>query len=235
MVAVETGLAGRLESVRAAIRRSEADHRREAGAATLIAVSKTFSADVISEAIAAGQRVFGENYVQESLGKWPALKATTPDVELHFIGPLQSNKAAEAVSLFDAIHSLDRESLARELRRQIDRVGRAPRLLVQVNTGDESQKAGVSAAGLGAFLASCREKHGLTIDGLMAIPPFDQPPSPHFALLAKLARQEGLPLLSIGMSADFDAAIQQGATHVRVGSAIFGARAPRPVSGAAAA
>lgn len=199
-------------------------HGRGRETVTLIAVSKTQTPAAIRAAIAAGQRVFGENRVQEAAGKWPELRAGTPGLDLHLIGPLQSNKAREAVALFDAVHALDRPGLARELRREIDRQGRAPTLFVQVNTGEEPQKAGVVPAQADAFLAECREVHRLEIAGLMCIPPQDQPPSPHFALLATIARRNGLPLLSMGMSADFEQAIALGATHVRIGSAIFGAR-----------
>jgi PLP dependent protein len=173
---------------------------------------------------AAGQRVFGENYVQEAKAKWEPLRERYPDVELHMIGPLQSNKAKDAVRLFDAIHTLDRESLAKELAKEIGKVERAPRLLVQVNTGEEPQKGGVMPAEADGFIAVCRERHGLAIDGLMCIPPAEEPPSPHFALLAKIAKRNGLKALSMGMSPDFEAAIQLGATHVRIGSAIFGVR-----------
>ncbi|HEY5797242.1 MAG TPA: YggS family pyridoxal phosphate-dependent enzyme [Bosea sp. (in: a-proteobacteria)] len=214
----------RLAETKAAIARAARDFEREPGSVTLIAVSKTMPAEAILPALEAGQRVFGENYVQEAKAKWPALKAHFPDVELHMIGPLQSNKAKEAVELFDAIHSLDRESLAKELAREIGRTGRAPRLFVQVNTGDEPQKGGVSPAEIDAFLDLCRVHHGLVIEGLMCIPPAEDPPSPHFALLAEIAARHGLRGLSMGMSADYEAAIQLGATHVRVGSAIFGAR-----------
>lgn len=214
----------RLAEIRAAIARAARDFEREPDSVTLIAVSKTMPAEAILPALEAGQRVFGENYVQEAKAKWPALKARFPDAELHMIGPLQSNKAKEAVELFDAIHSLDRESLAKELAREIDRTGRSPRLFVQVNTGDEPQKGGVSPSGIDAFLDLCRVHHGLVIEGLMCIPPAEDPPSPHFALLAKIAARHGLRGLSMGMSADYEAAIQLGATHVRVGSAIFGAR-----------
>jgi pyridoxal phosphate enzyme (YggS family) len=172
----------------------------------------------------AGQRVFGENRVQEAQGKWPALRAQWPDIELHLIGPLQSNKAREAVALFDVIHTVDRPSIAEALAKEIARQARKPRLLVQVNTGEEAQKAGVAPQDADAFLAACRTSHGLTIAGLMCIPPAEQSPGPHFALLAKIAKRNGLPLLSMGMSADFETAIEVGATHVRVGSAIFGAR-----------
>ena len=189
-----------------------------------MAVSKTFPADAIEPVLAAGQRVFGENYVQEAKAKWPALRERYPDVELHMIGPLQSNKAKEAVELFDAIHTLDRPSLAEALAKEIAKQGRTPRLFVQVNTGEEPQKGGVIPTEVDAFLDACRAKYGLTIDGLMCIPPAEDPPSPHFALLNTIAQRHGLKALSMGMSADFDAAIQLGATHVRVGSAIFGSR-----------
>ncbi|HEV7256310.1 MAG TPA: YggS family pyridoxal phosphate-dependent enzyme [Bosea sp. (in: a-proteobacteria)] len=214
----------RLAETKAAIARAARDFEREPASVTLIAVSKTMPADAILPALEAGQRVFGENYVQEAKAKWPVLKVRFPDVELHMIGPLQSNKAKEAVELFDAIHSLDRESLAKELAREIGRTGKAPRLFVQVNTGDEPQKGGVSPSEIDAFLELCRMHHGLVIEGLMCIPPAEDPPSPHFALLAKIAARHGLRGLSMGMSADYEAAIQLGATHVRVGSAIFGAR-----------
>jgi pyridoxal phosphate enzyme (YggS family) len=214
----------RLAETNAAITRAARDFEREPESVTLIAVSKTMPAEAVLPALEAGQRVFGENYVQEAKAKWPLLKERFPDVQLHMIGPLQSNKAKEAVELFDAIHSLDRESLAKELAREIGRSGRAPRLFVQVNTGDEPQKGGVSPSEIDAFLELCRAHHGLVIEGLMCIPPAEDPPSPHFALLAKIAARHGLRGLSMGMSADYEAAIQLGATHVRVGSAIFGAR-----------
>lgn len=214
----------RLEAIRASVARAARDFGRKPQSVTLIAVSKTKPAEQIAEVLEAGQRVFGENYVQEAKAKWPALKARFPDAELHMIGPLQSNKAREAVELFDAIHSLDRESLAKELVREITRAGRAPRLFVQVNTGEEPQKGGIAPGETDAFLARCRDVHGLAIEGLMCIPPEAEPPSPHFALLAKIAARNGLKGLSMGMSADYEAAIQLGATHVRVGSAIFGAR-----------
>jgi len=214
----------RLETTRAAIGRAARDFGRKPESVTLIAVSKTMPPEAILPALEAGQRVFGENYVQEAKAKWPGLRERFPDVELHMIGPLQSNKAREAVELFDAIHSLDRESLAKELAREIARVGKAPRLFVQVNTGEEPQKGGIMPAEADAFLQRCREVHGLVIEGLMCIPPAAEPPSPHFGLLAKIAARNGLTGLSMGMSADYEAAIQLGATHVRVGSAIFGAR-----------
>jgi len=214
----------RLEAIRASVARAARDFGRKPQSVTLVAVSKTKPAEQIAEVLEAGHRVFGENYVQEAKAKWPALKARFPDAELHMIGPLQSNKAREAVELFDAIHSLDRESLAKELAREIARARRAPRLFVQVNTGEEPQKGGIAPGETDAFLMRCREVHGLAIEGLMCIPPEAEPPSPHFALLAKIAARNGLKGLSMGMSADYEAAIQLGATHVRVGSAIFGAR-----------
>ena len=214
----------RLAETKAAIARAARDFEREPDSVTLIAVSKTMPVEAILPALEAGQRVFGENYVQEAKAKWPGLKERFPDAQVHMIGPLQSNKAKEAVELFDAIHSLDRESLAKELAREIGRSGRSPTLFVQVNTGDEPQKGGVSPSEVDAFLDLCRVHHGLVIEGLMCIPPAEDPPSPHFALLAKIAARHGLRGLSMGMSADYEAAIQLGATHVRVGSAIFGAR-----------
>jgi pyridoxal phosphate enzyme (YggS family) len=214
----------RLHAVRAEIVRAARDFERDPADVTLVAVSKTFPADAIEPVLAAGQRVFGENYVQEAKAKWGPLRQRYPGVELHLIGPLQSNKAGDAVRLFDAIHTLDRDSLAAALAKEIAKVGRAPRLLVQVNTGEEPQKGGVMPGDADAFIAGCRDKHGLEVEGLMCIPPADEPPSPHFGLLAKIANGNGLKLLSMGMSADFEAAIQLGATHVRVGSAIFGTR-----------
>jgi pyridoxal phosphate enzyme (YggS family) len=197
---------------------------RDPASVTLVAISKTFGADAIAPVIAAGQRVFGENRVQEAKAKWPALMEKHPGIELHLVGSLQSNKAKEAVSLFDAIHSLDRGSLAEALAKEIARQDRKPTLFVEVNTGAEAQKSGVLPEETDAFLAACRERHGLAIAGLMCIPPADEPPAPHFALTAKIARRNGLSLLSMGMSADFTIAIEFGATHVRVGTAIFGAR-----------
>jgi pyridoxal phosphate enzyme (YggS family) len=213
-----------LNEVRAAIRRAASDYDRDPADITLVAVSKTFPVEDIEPVLAAGQRVFGENYVQEAKGKWPPLRERFSDVELHLIGPLQSNKAKEAVALFDVIHTLDRPSLAEALAKEIAKSDRKPRLLVQVNTGEEPQKGGVAPAEVDAFLEACRTTYGLVIDGLMCIPPAEDPPSPHFALLNQIARRHGLKTLSMGMSADFDEAIQLGATHVRVGSAIFGTR-----------
>src|SRR3954470_11719124 len=214
----------RLASVRAQIARAAHDCGRDPAAITLVAVSKTFPAEDVEPVLAAGQRVFGENYVQEAKAKWGPLRARYPDVELHLIGPLQSNKARDAVRLFEAIHTVDRPSLAEALAKEIAKGAKAPRLFVQVNTGEEPQKGGVFPADADDFLAACRERYGLTVEGLMCIPPANEPPSPHFALLAKIAARNGLKMLSMGMSADFEAAIQLGATHVRVGSAIFGTR-----------
>lgn len=217
-------VAERLASVRAGIARAAREVGRDPSDVTLVAVSKTIPADGIQPALAAGQRVFGENYVQEAVAKWTPLRAAHPDLEVHMIGPLQSNKAREAVALFDVIQTLDRPSLAAALAREVARAGRQPRLFVQVNTGEEPQKGGVLPADLGAFLTLCRDTHGLAIEGLMCIPPVDQPPSAHFAFLRQLAREHGLSGLSMGMSGDYEPAIMLGATHVRVGSAIFGAR-----------
>lgn len=190
----------------------------------LIAVSKTKAAELIEPVIEAGQKLFGENRVQEAQGKWPELKAKYPDVELHLIGPLQSNKARDAVELFDVIHSIDRPKIAKAIAAEIESTGRKPRLLIQVNTGEEEQKAGVLPANTDEFLKQCQEEYGLTIEGLMCIPPIDEEPSLHFALLNKIARRNGLSELSMGMSADFESAVALGATYVRVGTAIFGAR-----------
>ncbi|MGA1804660.1 YggS family pyridoxal phosphate-dependent enzyme [Rhizobium sp. HT1-10] len=214
----------RLDDVRSRVATAERKAGRPAGAAQLVAVSKTFDADFIRPVIAAGQRLFGENRVQESQSKWPALRAETPDIELHLIGPLQSNKAADAVALFDVIETVDREKIARALAAEMKLQGKAPRLYVQVNTGLEPQKAGIVPDETVAFVRLCREELGLTVEGLMCIPPADENPGPHFALLAKLARQCGLEKLSMGMSSDYEVAIGFGATSVRVGSAIFGSR-----------
>lgn len=216
--------AARHRDVLALIARAARDNGRDPASVALVAVSKTQGSEAIRPVLEAGQRLFGENYVQEAKAKWPALKAAFPDTELHMIGPLQSNKAKEAVALFDVIETLDRDSLAREIAREMARQGRRPRLLVQVNTGEEPQKGGVMPAEVDGFLAACRERHGLIVAGLMCIPPAGQPPSPHFAFLAQIARRHGLSTLSMGMSGDYEAAIQLGATHVRIGSAIFGAR-----------
>src|SRR4051794_19782735 len=213
-----------LAAVEQEIARACRDFGRDRASVTLIAVSKTFDAEAIAPVIASGQRVFGENRVQEAKAKWPALISAHPGLLLHLIGPLQSNKAKEAVALFDAIHSIDRPSICEALAKQIDSQKRNPELFVQLNTGEEPQKAGVAPAEADAFIANCRDKYGLRLSGLMCIPPVDEAPAPHFALTAKIAARNGLKNLSMGMSADFALAIQFGATHVRIGSAIFGQR-----------
>ena len=215
-----------IAAVREDIARSCRDAGRDPASVTLVAVSKTFGPDVIEPVIAAGQRVFGENRVQEAKAKWPPLMARHSGIELHLVGSLQSNKAREAVALFDAIHSVDRESLAEALAKEISRQGRRPLLFIEINTGAEPQKAGVLPQDTDAFVALCRGRHGLAISGLMCIPPFGEAPAPHFALTAQIARRNGLAFLSMGMSADFPTAIAFGATHVRVGTAIFGSRTP---------
>lgn len=213
-----------LQSVLHQIGRAERDANRQAGDVALIAVSKTFDAAAIRPVLASGQRVFGENRVQEAKEKWPALREEFGDLELHLIGPLQSNKAAEAVALFDCIHTVDREKIAKALGEEMKRQGRKLKLFIQVNTGAEPQKAGVLPEEADRFIALCRTEHGLVIEGLMCIPPVDDNPSPHFALLRQIAKRNGLTGLSMGMSGDFEQAIRLGATHVRVGSAIFGHR-----------
>jgi len=200
---------------------------RDRSAVELVAVSKTFARDAIEPVLRAGQRCFGENRVQEAKGKWPEILAAYPGTRLHLIGPLQSNKAREAVALFDAIHSVDRPSICETLAKEIEKQGKHPLLFVQVNTGEEPQKAGVAPGDADAFIARCVGTYRLTISGVMCIPPVEDAPAPHFALAAKIAERNGLKLLSMGMSADFATAIRFGATHVRVGSAIFGAR-PHP-------
>lgn len=190
----------------------------------LIAVSKTFSADEIRPVLNSNQRVFGENRVQEAQQKWPQLRVEYSGIELHLIGPLQSNKAADAVALFDVIHTVDREKIAKALAAEMQKQGRRPKLFVQVNTGEEEQKAGISPGDAVNFVETCRTIHGLEIEGLMCIPPVGENPGPHFALLRKLAGECGVEKLSMGMSGDFETALEFGATHIRVGSAIFGAR-----------
>jgi len=222
---VAAGLAEVRERIAAAARAAG----RDPAGVTLVAVSKTQPPERVEAALAAGQRVFGENYVQEAAGRWPPLRERYPDVELHMIGGLQSNKAAEAVALFDVIESVDRPKLARELAKAAERQGRRPRLLIQVNTGEEPQKSGVLPAALPDLVGLCRDGLGLPLEGLMAIPPEGADVAPHAALLAKLARRHGLPAVSVGMSADFETAVRFGATQVRVGTLIFGARAPRHV------
>ncbi len=218
------GTIERLDAVRLRIARAARDCDRDPAAVTLVCVSKTFDAEAIVPVLEAGERVYGENRVQEAQGKWPGLRGRYPDVALHLIGPLQSNKAEDAVALFDVIETVDRPKIAAALGRAIQKAGRHPQLYVQVNTGAEPQKAGVLPEAADAFLASCRDEHGLTVAGLMCIPPVDDQASPHFALLAAIAARNGVAGLSMGMSADFELGIQLGATHVRVGSAIFGAR-----------
>jgi pyridoxal phosphate enzyme (YggS family) len=213
-----------LAAVEQEIARACREARRARSTVTLVAVSKTFAAEAITPVIAAGQRVFGENRVQEAKAKWPQLTAAYPNLSLHLIGPLQSNKVKDAVALFDAIHSVDRPSLCEALAKEFARQPRRPELFVQINTGEEPQKAGIAPMEADDFIARCRETYGLAIAGLMCIPPVDEAPAPHFALTAKIAARNGLAKLSMGMSADFAAAIAFGATHVRVGSAIFGAR-----------
>ncbi len=214
----------RLALVHERIARVARDAGREPQDVTLVCVSKTFSPQDIAPVIGAGERVFGENKVQEALEKWPPLKANYAGLELHLIGPLQSNKAHEAVSFFDVIETVDRDKIAKVLASEIQKTGRHPRLYVQVNTGAEPQKAGVLPLEADRFIESCRQAYGLEISGLMCIPPVDDQASPHFALLNKIAARNGIAALSMGMSADFERAIQLGATHVRVGSAIFGER-----------
>jgi hypothetical protein len=213
-----------LAAVRAEIVRACREAARDPATVTLVAISKTFGAEAIEPVIAAGQRLFGENRVQEAKAKWPPLIARHGGIELHLVGSLQSNKAREAVALFDAIHSVDRTSLAEALAKEIARQARQPLLFVEINTGAEAQKGGVQPQDADTFLAACRDRYGLGISGLMCIPPASEAPAPHFALTAKIARRNGLAMLSMGMSADFPTAIAFGATHVRVGSAIFGTR-----------
>ena len=216
-----------LAAVRQHIERACREAERDPGGVTLVAISKTFAAAAIEPVIGAGQRVFGENRVQEAKAKWPPLLARHAGLELHLVGSLQSNKAREAVALFDVIHALDRASLAAALAKEIARQGRSPTLFVEINTGAEAQKSGVLPQDADGFLAACRDTYGLSVSGLMCIPPHDEAPAPHFALTAQIARRNGLALLSMGMSADFETAIAFGATHVRVGTAIFGSR-PAP-------
>ena len=216
--------AANLAAIRARMARAQKEAGRTGAPPVLVAVSKTHGPERVEALLRAGQRVFGENRVQEAAGKFPALKAAWPDLELHLIGPLQSNKAKEAVALFDVIQSVDRPKLARELAEEMARQGRRLPVFVQVNTGEEEQKAGVAPADADAFVADCRGL-GLDVVGLMCIPPLSEEPSPHFALLAKIAQRNGLAQISMGMSGDFETAIRLGATHVRVGTALFGARA----------
>lgn len=220
---IDTAVTKTLAEVQGKIAVAARGVKRDPTEVTLIVVSKTFEADAIRPVLAAGQRQFGENRVQEAKSKWPALKAEHPDVHLALIGPLQSNKTAEAVALFDAIHSVDRPKIAKAIAEEMKKQGRRLDLYIQVNTGEEPQKAGVTAAELPGLLALCREL-GLEIAGLMCIPPVEEAPAVHFAFLAKLAAEHGLKGLSMGMSSDYEVAVEMGATHVRVGSAIFGTR-----------
>jgi pyridoxal phosphate enzyme (YggS family) len=214
-----------LLQVKSRIEASARQAGRDPASVTLIAVSKTFGAEAIEPVIDAGQRDFGENRVQEALRKWPALREKHPGIRLHLIGPLQTNKVRDAVAHFDAIHSVDRDKLAAALATEMDRQGRALTLFIQVNTGEEGQKSGLAPADVAEFVRRCREAHSLTVAGLMCIPPIEDDPVPHFELLRRLAEESGVKSLSMGMSADFEAAIAEGTTHVRVGSAIFGGRA----------
>ena len=199
---------------------------RDPAAVTLVAVSKTHGADRVRELLVVGQRVFGENRVQEAQEKFPSLKAEYPDLELHLIGPLQTNKARDAVVLFDVIQSVDRDRLAASLAKEMEQAGKRPACFIQVNTGEEPQKAGVLPADVDSFVATCRDIYKLPVVGLMCIPPVDEEPALHFALLTKMAARNGLAQISMGMSADYEMAVKLGATHVRVGSALFGARPP---------
>ena len=221
-------VAARLRAVRERIAVVEAGAEREPGSVTLVAVAKTHPEEVVREAIKAGHRVYGENRVQEAKSKWRALREAVPDVELHLIGPLQTNKARDAVSLFDTIETVDRPRLAAALAREMDRTGRRPSCLVEVNTGEEARKAGVHPAEADDFIAACRDEYGLPVEGLMCVPPLDDEPALHFALLAEIARRNGLQCLSMGMTADFETAIRFGATHVRLGTAVFGPRRNPP-------
>ena len=218
------GAQARLAAVQGRIAAAERDAGRPAGSVALVAVSKLQPPERIEAVLAAGQLVFGENRVQEAEGRWPALRAERPELELHLVGPLQSNKARAAVALFDTIQSLDRPRLARRLADLALANGRSPTLFVQVNTGEEPQKSGILPGQLDGFVHQCREEFQLPIRGLMAIPPIDEEPALHFGLLESLARRNGLTGLSMGMSADYECAIAFGATHVRIGTAVFGAR-----------
>jgi len=221
----QAGAAERLNAVLARIRETAEDCGRSPDDVTLVAVSKTHAADRIVPVLAAGHLVFGENRVQEAISKYPDLKAQYPDLKLHLIGPLQTNKSRDAVRLFDVIETLDRPKLARSLAREMGKQGRRPVCYVEVNTGEEPQKSGVLPSETDAFIALARDELDLPVEGLMCIPPFDEEPAMHFALLRKMAERNGLARLSMGMSADFETAIRFGATHVRVGTAIFGPRA----------
>lgn len=230
MTPQDAPIAANLAAVRARIAAAARAAGRDPAAVTLVAVSKTHGAGAVEAALAAGQAVFGENRVQEAAAKFPALRPAHPDLRLHIIGPLQTNKVREAMQLADVIETLDRPKLAAAIAAERDRTGRCPDLLVQVNTGREPQKAGVDPDAAEAFVADCRGRLGLPVTGLMCIPPVEDDPRPHFAALAAMARRLGLGVISMGMSGDFEAAIAEGATHVRVGSAVFGARPPLAVT-----
>lgn len=216
--------ADRLAEVTGRIAEAARASGRSPSDVTLVAVSKTHGADRVRELLEVGHRVFGENRVQEAEGKFPELKSAWPDLELHLIGPLQTNKARDAVALFDVIQSVDRDRLAAALVKEMERLGRRPACYIQVNTGEEPQKAGILPKDVDAFVALCRDQYKLPVVGLMCIPPVDEEPALHFALLAKMAARNGLAKLSMGMSADYETAVRMGATHVRVGSALFGSR-----------
>lgn len=220
-------VAANLRAVQSKLNAALSEAGRDQGEVSIIAVSKMHDAERIEGALAAGHRIFGENRVQEAAAKWPTLRADYPDIELHLVGPLQSNKSRDAVALFDVIHSIDRPKIARTISEAIEAEGRSPKLLVQINTGEEDQKSGVAPLQADAFVRQCREEFGLSLSGVMCIPPVDQDPAPHFALTEKIARRNGLDWISMGMSGDFETAAQLGATHIRVGSAIFGLR-PAP-------
>ncbi|MDJ0943404.1 MAG: YggS family pyridoxal phosphate-dependent enzyme [Kiloniellales bacterium] len=223
----QDSIESRLAVVRARIGKAARQAGRRPEAVTLVAVSKTHGPEAVAAALAAGQTVFGENRVQEAQAKYPDIQARHPELRLHLIGPLQSNKAGDAVRLFDCIETLDRPKLARALAKEMAKAGRRPDCLIQVNTGEEPQKAGVRPEGAAELIRLVRDELALPLKGLMCIPPIDETPAPHFALLRELAKAAGLPWLSMGMSGDFETAIRFGATHVRVGTAVFGARAPQ--------
>jgi PLP dependent protein len=224
-------IAARLSAVEDRIAYAAKDCGRDPSDVALVAVTKTHDADIVAQALAAGHRVFGENRVQEAAAKWPALRPSWPNIELHLIGPLQTNKARDAVALFDVIETVDRPKLAQALAVEMEKSNRRPACYVQVNTGEEAQKAGIPPAEADAFIAHCRDVLKLPVLGLMCIPPLDEEPSLHFALLGEIARRNGLRILSMGMSGDYEIAIRLGATHVRVGTAIFGARPAVPSAG----
>lgn len=223
----DVDIAGNLKAVRAEIAAAESAAGRTPGSVTLVAVGKAHPAERSRAALAAGHRIFGENRVQEAEGKWPALKEAFPDAQLHLIGPLQTNKVRQAMALFDVFETVDRPKLAKALAKEMDRAGRRPDCLIQVNTGNEPQKAGIAPEAADAFIEQCRDELALPVKGLMCIPPIDEEPSLHFALLREIAARHDLPWLSMGMSADYEVAIAFGATHVRVGTAVFGRRPAR--------